>query len=193
MGKRGGEHDCLQGCRLTSTPQYRWVYIPRKPECIPHALSRDGQVPARWSRLQAACRYISQAPDRCGELNASARKLDEKPKAEKTTVEWLGYGAGAQTILREGTAPGYKYMFSMYRSCTYKKHLFCVSASFYLPSACLFSRSPLRGTQEGRVYTAAQVWAPAGLRVACSGRSNALLLSHHPGSSQALTCRRCPS
>ena len=56
-----------------------------------------------------------------------------------------------------------------YNTCMYA--LFCALANFSLPTAGLFSRSRLRGTQGGRVHTAMQAWAPAGLRGACSGHS----------------------
>ena len=46
-------------------------------------------------------------------------------------------------------------------------HVFCTSSSSSPPAAGLFSRSRLHGTQGERVYTAAHVWAPAGLRGAC--------------------------
>ena len=41
----------------------------------------------------------------------------------------------------------------------------------FIPAAGRFSRSRLRGTQGGRLYTTVQVWIQAGLRGACSGRS----------------------
>ena len=42
---------------------------------------------------------------------------------------------------------------------------------FSLPAVVILSRCRLRGTQETLVYTTAQVWAPTGLREACSRRS----------------------
>ena len=50
-----------------------------------------------------------------------------------------------------------------------------------LPSAGLSYRSRLRGTQGGRVYTTAQVWAPAGLHGARSGRSKSRELASNHG------------
>ena len=52
----------------------------------------------------------------------------------------------------------------------YEMGLFlCGIQNFSLAVAGLFSRSLLRGTQGG--YTTVQVWVPAGLRGACSGRA----------------------
>ena len=45
----------------------------------------------------------------------------------------------------------------------------------------LFSRSRLRGTQGARLYITAQVWVPAGLRGACSGRSKLRNLASNHG------------
>ena len=44
-----------------------------------------------------------------------------------------------------------------------------------------FSRSRLRGTQGTRLYTTTQVWVPAGLRGACSGRSKSRNLASDRG------------
>ena len=49
---------------------------------------------------------------------------------------------------------------------------FVCAITFSLPAAGLFSRSRLRGTQGAHVQTKAQVWVPAALRGACSGRKN---------------------
>ena len=43
-------------------------------------------------------------------------------------------------------------------------HFFCIISVFSLPAAGLSSRSRLRGTQVGHVYTTTQDWSPAGLR-----------------------------
>ena len=45
----------------------------------------------------------------------------------------------------------------------------------------LFSRSRLRGTQWGRLYTTAQVWVPGVLRGACFGRSKSRNLASNHG------------
>ena len=45
----------------------------------------------------------------------------------------------------------------------------------------LFSRSRLRGMQGARLYTAAQVWVPGGVRGACSGRSKSRNLASNHG------------
>ena len=52
-----------------------------------------------------------------------------------------------------------------------------------------FSRCRLRGTQGARVYTTAQVWGPAGLRGARSGRSK----SRDPASNQGIAFRLAES
>ena len=52
---------------------------------------------------------------------------------------------------------------------------------FALPAAGLFSCSRLRGTQGTRLYTTVQVWVPAGLRGACSGRSKSRNLASDHG------------
>ena len=56
---------------------------------------------------------------------------------------------------------------------------FLSSTRFSLPAAGLFSRSRLRGTQGGRLYTTVKVWVTAGLRGACSGRSPSRNLSKY--------------
>ena len=60
----------------------------------------------------------------------------------------------------------------------YQMYFFCTSATSSLSAAGLFSRSRLRGTQGGRVYTTSQVWSPVGLRGACSGRSESRLAGY---------------
>ena len=52
---------------------------------------------------------------------------------------------------------------------------------FFLPAAGFFSRSRLRGTQGGRLYTTAQVWVPTGFLGACSGRSKSPNLASNRG------------
>ena len=59
----------------------------------------------------------------------------------------------------------------------YKIDFFSGIQQFYHPAAGLFSRSRLRSTQGTRLYTMVQVWVPAGLRGACSGRSKSRSLS----------------
>ena len=60
-------------------------------------------------------------------------------------------------------------------------HLFGGIRNFSVPAAGLFSRSRLRGTQGGRLYTTAQVWVPTGPRGACSGRSKSRNLASNRG------------
>ena len=59
-------------------------------------------------------------------------------------------------------------------------HFFCTYARISPPVAGLLWRVLLRGTQEPGWYTAVHVWAPAGLRGACSRRlkSRNLALFH---------------
>ena len=64
-------------------------------------------------------------------------------------------------------------------------HLFGGIRNFSVPAAGLFSRSRLRGTQGGRLYTTAQVWIQAGLRGACSGRSKSRNLGSNHGVASA--------
>ena len=52
---------------------------------------------------------------------------------------------------------------------------------FSPPVASLFSRSRLRLTQGARVYTTAQLWAPAGLRGTCSQRSESRNMASNRG------------
>ena len=75
------------------------------------------------------------------------------------------------------TSPGHRQLRTSRRGTFYvyvcmKCSFFCTLASFSLPPAGLLSRSRLWGTREARVYNTAQVWAQAGLRGACSGRSS---------------------
>ena len=63
----------------------------------------------------------------------------------------------------------------------YEMHFFCTSASLSLLAAGLFSRSWLRGTQGERLYTRRKFLAPAGLRGACSGRSELRELARNHG------------
>ena len=58
---------------------------------------------------------------------------------------------------------------------------FLSSTRFSLPAAGLFSRSRLRGTQGGRLYTTARVWVPAGLRDPRSGRPKSRDLASNHG------------
>ena len=61
-------------------------------------------------------------------------------------------------------------------------HFFsCTWASVSSPAEGLSSRSRLRGTQGGSVYTTAQVWAPAGLRGPCSWTSKSRELASNHG------------
>ena len=59
------------------------------------------------------------------------------------------------------------------------------NTKFYLPAAGLFSRSRLLGTQGSHLYPTVQVWVPAGLRDACSGRSK----SPNPASNHGIAFR----
>ena len=52
---------------------------------------------------------------------------------------------------------------------------------FSLSVAGLFSRSRLRGMQGTRPHATVQVWVPAGLRGACSGRSKSRNLASNDG------------
>ena len=61
------------------------------------------------------------------------------------------------------------------------KLTFLQNKKFALPAVSLSSRSRLRGTQVGRLYTAPQVWVPAGPRGACSGRSKLRNLAGNRG------------
>ena len=63
----------------------------------------------------------------------------------------------------------------------YPMHSFGTSATCSRPAAGHFSRSRLRGTQGGRVYTTAQVSAAAGPRDVCSGRSKLRDLASNRG------------
>ena len=63
----------------------------------------------------------------------------------------------------------------------YKMHFFSGMLHFFLPAAGFFSRSRLRGTQGGRLYTTAQVWVPTGFLGACSGRSKSPNLASNRG------------
>ena len=58
---------------------------------------------------------------------------------------------------------------------------FFTFARFSPAPVSLFSRSRLRGTQGGRLYTTAQVWVPAGLLGAYSGRPKARNLASNRG------------
>lgn len=63
--------------------------------------------------------------------------------------------------------------------CMYKTGFFR-GTSLSLRAEGFFLCSRLRGTQGGRIYTAALAWAPAGRRGACSGRSKSReLASNH--------------
>ena len=61
------------------------------------------------------------------------------------------------------------------------KWTFCGIQHFSLPPEGLFSRSQLLGTQGTRLYTTVQVWAPTGLRGACSGHSKLRNLASNHG------------
>ena len=61
------------------------------------------------------------------------------------------------------------------------KCVFSTLACFSPAPLGLFSRTRLRGTQGGRLYTTAQVCVPAGLRGVCSGCSKSRNLANNHG------------
>lgn len=75
--------------------------------------------------------------------------------------------------------PGELRMYMKLFNSVYYAHneLFCTLTRFSLPAAGIFSRSRLQDTQGGRVYTTTQVWAPPGLRGACSERPKSVELA----------------
>ena len=80
-----------------------------------------------------------------------------------------------------------KYTFRREHCNTMYYYYYVLSGIFFgiqkcsLPVAGMFSRSRLRGTQGARLYKTVQVWAPAGLHDACSGRLKSLNLACNHG------------
>ena len=69
---------------------------------------------------------------------------------------------------------------------------FVFHVKLFSPGHGSFLALSTRGTQEGCAYTAVQVWASAGLRGACSGRSKSLELLFFTGLRSATPSRPGP-
>ena len=84
---------------------------------------------------------------------------------------------------RDATSPTSRRGTLFYYS-TYVHMYQCVFfhiCTLFPASVGLFLRSRLRGTQGARLYKTVQVWAPAGLHDACSGRLKSLNLACNHG------------